>query len=86
MALRDDELLTEQGVLEQEFGPGARQIEGAAESNRGLRQLSPAEIELLQLGERAAEAPGMMPMPASAQPWDKHAFTAVSMSWPMAGL
>lgn len=52
LALKDAELLPEQGVRKQELGLGTREIAGRAEGGRGSRQPSPVEIELLQPGGR----------------------------------
>ncbi len=55
LALQNGQLLAEQSVLEHEFGLGTRQVEGGAEGGRGLRQLSPAEVELLEPGQWVGE-------------------------------
>lgn len=52
LALEINELLTEQRILEQEFGVGTHQIQAQADSDGGSRQPCPAQGELLKPSEQ----------------------------------
>lgn len=53
-----DELLTEQGILEQQFRFGACQIERKGKCGRGLGQLGPIQVARFKPSEQAGKQLG----------------------------